>query len=112
VHAVLRGYGVRLEPAGSGARVVGPEHGQRVKASDIGLDVRGLEGRLGAFKASERDEQARQRRADFAAVSLRRSATWGGLHRELETIGFARAPSRSCWRFLRPDAIGSTRAAC
>jgi len=89
LHAVLRGYGVRLEPAGSGARVVGPEHGQRVKASDIGLDIRGLEGRLGAFQAPERDERAWQRRADFAAVSLRRASTWGGLHRELATIGFA-----------------------
>jgi len=77
VHAVLRGYGVRLEPAGSGARVVGPEHGQRVKASDIGLDIRGLEGRLRAFQAPERDEQAWQRRADISAVSLRRAATVG-----------------------------------
>jgi len=58
VHAVLRGYGVRLEPAGSGARVVGPEHGQRVKASDVGLDIRGLEARLGAFEVPERDGQA------------------------------------------------------
>jgi len=89
LHAVLRGYGVRLEFAGSGARVVGPEHGQRVKASDVGLDIRGLEGRLGVFEAPERDERAWQRRADFAAVSLRRASTWGGLHRELETIGLA-----------------------
>jgi hypothetical protein len=41
VHAVLRAYGVRLERAGSGARVVGPERGQHVKASDLGLDLRG-----------------------------------------------------------------------
>ena len=35
-------------------------------------------------KAPEREERAWQRRADFAAVSLRRAATWDGLHRELE----------------------------
>ncbi|MGP6156645.1 MAG: hypothetical protein ACLPYS_03840 [Vulcanimicrobiaceae bacterium] len=58
LHAVLRGYGVRLEPAGSGVRVIGPEPGQRVKASDIGLNVRGLEGRLGAFEPQRQTEQS------------------------------------------------------
>ncbi len=56
LQAVLRGYGVRLDPADSGARVVGPERGQRVQASDLRLDLRGLEPRLGPFVPQLREE--------------------------------------------------------
>jgi hypothetical protein len=89
LHAVLRGYGVRLEAAGSGARVVGPERGQRVKASDIGLDLRGLEPRLGAFAVPPEAEFSWERRIGLAQASLRQAGSWAGLHRELEAIGFA-----------------------
>ncbi len=89
LHAVLRGYGVRLEAAGSGARVVGPEHGQRVKASDIGLDLRGLEPRLGAFAVLPQAEFSWELRIGLAQASLRQAGSWAGLHRELEAIGFA-----------------------
>jgi len=89
LHAVLRGYGVRLEAAGSGARVVGPEHGQRVKASDLGLDLRALEPRLGPFTAQLHEERSWERRVSFAQASIRGATSWAGLHRELETIGFA-----------------------
>jgi hypothetical protein len=89
LHAVLRGYGVRLEVAGSGARVVGPEHGQRVKASDLGLDLRGLEPRLGAFAVAPEAAFSWERRIGLAQASLRQAGSWAGLHRELEAIGFA-----------------------
>jgi hypothetical protein len=89
VHAVLRGYGVRLEPAGSGARVVGPERGQHVKASDVGLDLRGLEPRLGTFAVNREAEVAWQRRIALAQASIRNAQSWSGLHRELGGIGFA-----------------------
>ncbi len=89
LHAVLRSYNVRLEPAGSGARVVGPEHGQRVKASDIGLDLHGLEAKLGPFAAQREEERARERRVGFAQAALRGASSWTGLHREFETLGFA-----------------------
>jgi hypothetical protein len=89
LHAVLRSYNVRLEPAGSGARVIGPEHGQRVKASDLGLDLRGLEAQLGPFTAPRREEQTWQRRVSFAEAGLRGATSWAGLHREFETLGFA-----------------------
>jgi hypothetical protein len=89
LHAVLRSYGVRLEAAGSGARVIGPEHGQRVKASDLGLDLRGLEPRLGAFAVPAEAEFSWERRIGLAQASLRQAGSWAGLHRELEAIGFA-----------------------
>ncbi len=89
LHAVLRGYGVRLEPAGSGARVVGPENGQRVKASDLGLDLRGMEARLGSFQPALQHDVSWQRRMSFAQASLRGARSWEGLHRELESLGFA-----------------------
>ncbi len=89
LHAVLRSYNVRLEPAGSGARVVGPEHGQRVKASDIGLDLRGLEATLGPFAPQREEERAWERRVGFAQAALRGASSWTGLHREFETLGFA-----------------------
>jgi len=78
-----------LEPAGSGARVVGPERGQRVKASDLGLDLRGLEPRLGPFVPQLREEQSWQRRVGLAQASLRSATSWSGLHREFEALGFA-----------------------
>jgi hypothetical protein len=89
LHAVLRSYNVRLEPAGSGARVVGPEHGQRVKASDIGLDLRGLEATLGPFVPQREEERAWERRVGFAQATLRGVSSWAGLHREFETLSFA-----------------------
>jgi hypothetical protein len=89
LHAVLRSYNVRLEPAGSGARVVGPEHGQRVKASDLGLDLRALDAQLGPFTAPRQEEQTWQRRVSFAEAGLRGATSWAGLHREFETLGFA-----------------------
>jgi hypothetical protein len=89
VHAVLRGYGVRLEAAGSGARMVGPERGQHVKASDVGLDVRGLELQLGAFAVNREAEVTWQRRIGFAQASIRSAQSWSGLHRELVPLGFA-----------------------
>jgi hypothetical protein len=78
-----------LEAAGSGARVVGPEHGQRVKASDLGLDVRGLEPRLGTFAVPPEAEFSWERRIGLAHASLRQAGSWARLHRELEAIGFA-----------------------
>jgi hypothetical protein len=89
LHAVLRSYNVRLEPAGSGARVVGPEHGQRVKASDLGLDLRAFEAKLGPFAPQREEEGAWERRVGFAQASLRGASSWAGLHREFETLGFA-----------------------
>ena len=89
LHAVLRSYNVRLEPAGSGARAIGPEHGQRVKTSDLELDLRGLEAQLGPFAAPRQEEQTWQRRVTFVEAGLRGATSWAGLHRELETLGFA-----------------------
>ncbi len=89
VHAVLRGYGVRLEAAGSGARVIGPERGQRVKASDVGLELRAMELQLGPFRSPLRGEEGWERRIGFAQASIRSASSWSGLHRELETVGFA-----------------------
>jgi hypothetical protein len=74
LHAVLRSYGVRLKAAGSGARVVGPERRQRVKASDLGLDLRGLEPRLGAFAVPPEAEFSWERRIGLAQ---RRYGRWG-----------------------------------
>lgn len=89
LHAVLRGYGVRLEPAGSGGRVIGPERGQRVKASDVGLNLRGLEGRLGVFEPERAAQGSWQRRTRLAQAAMRSARSWGSLHRELETVGLA-----------------------
>jgi hypothetical protein len=89
LHAVLRGYGVRLEPGGSGGRVIGPEPGQRVKASDVGLNLRALAGRLGAFEPERTTQQSWQRRTRLAQAVMRSARTWESLHRELETIDLA-----------------------
>jgi hypothetical protein len=89
LHAVLRGYGVRLEPAGGGGRVIGPEPGQRVKASDVGLNLRALAGRLGAFEPERAVQQSWQRRTRLAQAVMRSARSWESLHRELETVGLA-----------------------
>jgi hypothetical protein len=89
LHAVLRGYGVRLEPAGGGARVMGPEPGQRVKASDVGLNLRALEGRLGTFEPEGAAHHSWQRRTRLAQAVMRSARSWESLHRELETVGLA-----------------------
>ena len=67
-----------LDPADSGARVVGPERGQRVQASDLRLDLRGLEPRLGPFVPQLREEQSWQRRVGLAQASLRGATSWSG----------------------------------
>jgi hypothetical protein len=88
VHAVLRSYGVRLVCAGSGARIVGPERGQHVKASDIGLDIRAMETRFGALAESLPGDE-RQGRIEFAKGIIRGSEAWEMMHEELERLGFA-----------------------
>jgi hypothetical protein len=52
LHATFETYHVHLERAGSGLRVVGPEIGQHLKASRLGLKFRELEAKLEVYQES------------------------------------------------------------
>ena len=110
VHAALRGYGVRLEGAGSGARVVGPERGQRVKASDVGLKISELAEQLGPFEPELKSERSWEHRTRLAQAALASARSWETLHNELGTVGLAVAKTAHGGRLLDLEG-GPSRAA-
>jgi hypothetical protein len=92
VHAAMQPYGVRFEDFGGGARsgfrVVGPEIGQHVKASSIGIHVETLTERLGMYEVpfahSGFDE-----RLQVVRGQARTWKTWAQAHADLGEIHLA-----------------------
>jgi ATP-dependent exoDNAse (exonuclease V) alpha subunit len=89
VHAALETYGVHFELAGSGLRVIGPEIGQHVKGSRVGVSFKGLEQKLGPYEAASYRVPSLPNRLAEAKVVLRRATSWTEIHRDLGAIGFA-----------------------
>jgi hypothetical protein len=89
VHAALETYGVHFELAGSGVRVVGPEIGQHVKGSRVGISFKGLERKLGPYEPASYRVPSLANRLAEAKVILRRATSWTEIHRDLGAIGFA-----------------------
>jgi hypothetical protein len=88
VHAALRPYGVHLEAAGSGYRVVGAEIGQHVKASDIGLEAKALTARLGEFRPPL-DDASFNARVDLVREPAKAWTSWADAHRDLAAADLA-----------------------
>ena len=89
VHASLETYGLRMVPAGSGARIVGAEPGLHLKASRVGLDVRALEAQLGPFVEPAREATAYEARLAAAREAAGVAKTWPELHAGLAEAGLA-----------------------
>ncbi len=89
VHAALRAYGVRLERAGSGFRVVGPETRQHVKASRVGLHGKALTATLGAYVAPQQPAVDLRQRLEAARAAMQEARCWAELHDSLGALGFA-----------------------
>jgi hypothetical protein len=89
VHAALETYGLRMEAAGSGARVVGAEPGLHLKASRVGLDIRAMEQILGPFVAPDRAPTPYDLRLEAAREVVAAAQTWTEFHDGLKDVGFA-----------------------
>jgi hypothetical protein len=89
-HAAFASYGVRFERAGSGARLVGAEIGQHVKASRLGLKLEDLEARLGPYVAPQEVTPGHDFTALRAALDvLEAGAGWSAASATFEQHGFA-----------------------
>jgi hypothetical protein len=89
LHATLESYGLRMEQAGSGARIVGAEPGQHMKASRVGLKVRELEKRLGPYEEPPREPTEYELRLASARETVKAARSWTEVHEGLAALGFA-----------------------
>ena len=89
VHATLETYGVHLERAGSGLRVIGPEIAQRARGSRIGLVFEDLESRLGPYEACRAELQPLEEKLPILRQIFRDATSWNELHGHLAGHGLA-----------------------
>jgi hypothetical protein len=89
VHAALETYGVHFERSGSGLRILGPEIGQHVRASRVGLSFKDLERKLGSYETCGREVESVKERVPQAREALRNATSWDDLHSRLAADGLA-----------------------
>jgi len=89
VHAAAETYGVHFERAGSGLRILGPEIGQRARASRVGIAFAEMEQALGAYEACAKEQAVLADRLPAALSALKSASSWGELHAQLAESGLA-----------------------
>jgi len=87
VHAAAETYGVHFERAGSGLCILGPEIGQRARASRVGVAFAEMEQALGPYEACAKEQARLEERLPAALAALKSASNWGELHAQLAESG-------------------------